>query len=109
MWRPLKPIQRDPLGLLDAASVSGSDFVELKRHYGDRAGSNSILKHGHGAQHKWYYLHEQQPSEAWLFKHFDSLEADGIARQCVHTALELSGTRDLPPRESIEFRALVLY
>jgi hypothetical protein len=75
--------------------------------YGDRAGANSILKHR--AEHKWYYLHEQQPDEAWLFKHYDSLQEDGHVRQCGHTSFDPPGTMSLPPRESIEFRALVLY
>jgi hypothetical protein len=83
--------------------------VKLPRDYGGHVGYNSILKHGNGVEHKWCYLHEQRPDEAWIFKHFDSLREDGIARQCAHTALGLPGTTDLPLRESIEFRALVLH
>lgn len=49
------------------------------------------------------------PKEAWVLKHFDSLLENKNARQCVHTSFELPGTRDLPPRASIEFRALVFY
>jgi hypothetical protein len=109
IWRPLKTIKRSPLAVCDARTIPDSDFVAIPRMYGDRALANSILKHGEGAQHQWYYLHEQQPNEAWLFKHYDSLREDGHARQCAHTSFDPPGTRHLPPRESIEFRALVLY
>ena len=70
----------------------------------------AFLKHRNdGAEHKWCYVHEQQPNEAWIFKHFDNLQQDGIARQCAHVAFSLPGTTDLLPRESVEFRVLVLY
>jgi hypothetical protein len=108
-WRPLKTVERNPLAMLDAQTVPSADFIRAPRDYGGRLGAISILKHGNGAEHKWYYLPEQKPDEVWLFKHFDSLKEDGIARQCAHTALELPGTNDLPPRESVEFRAMVFH
>jgi hypothetical protein len=58
---------------------------------------------------KWYYLHEQQLDEVWLFKYFDNMQEDRIVRQCALTALELPGTIDLPSRESVEFRVLILH
>jgi len=109
VWRPLKTAKRDTLAFLDAQSVQDSDYVKIPRDYNGRAGANSILKHRNGTQHRWYYLHEQQPNEAWIFKHFDSLQQDGIVRQCAHVAIDLPRTMDLPPRESIEFRVLVLH
>lgn len=92
-------------------TVPDDDLVATPRDYGGVKGANSVLKHGRGdgVQHRWYWLPEQRPDEAWLFKHFDSLEEEGHARQCAHTSFDPPGTRDLPPRESVEFRAIVLY
>jgi hypothetical protein len=77
IWRPLKTVKRDSLALLDAQSVENCDYVKLPHDYHGRALTVTILKHGNGAEHKWSYLHEQQPNEAWIFKHLDSLEQDG--------------------------------
>lgn len=109
VWRPLKTAKRHPLALLDAHSAQDSDYVKIPRDYGGRAGANSILKYGNEVEHKWCYLHEQRPDEAWIFKHFDSLPGGGIARKCAHVALRLPETIHLPPRESVEFRVLVLH
>jgi hypothetical protein len=99
------------LAVCDARSVAKADFEKVERDMNGRPGAYSVLKPGKGNEpgHQWYYLPEQRPDEAWLLKHFDSLQEDGNARQCAHTSFDLPGTRDLPPRESIEFRALVLY
>jgi hypothetical protein len=111
VWRPLKTVHRNPLAVCDARTTAEADFVKVERDFGGRAGAYSVLKPGDGNEpgHRWYYLPEQRPDEAWVLKHFDSLREDGNARQCAHTSFELPGTRNLPPRESVEFRALVLY
>jgi hypothetical protein len=57
VWRPLKTVKRSPMALLDARTVQSSDCVEIPFDYSERLGANSILKHGNGVEHKWYYLH----------------------------------------------------
>jgi len=111
VWRPLKTVHKNPLALCDARTVDEADFEKVERDFRGRPGAYSVLKpgDGNGSIHQWYYLPEQRPDEAWVLKHFDSLQENGNARQCAHTSFEMPGTRHLPPRESIEFRALVLY
>jgi hypothetical protein len=46
--------------------------------------------------------------EVLIFKHFDT-KTDIPAWRCAHTSIEIPGTENLPPRESIEVRALVGY
>ena len=49
------------------------------------------------------------PTEALIFKVFDSIH-DGRARFTAHTAFEDPSTpADAPPRESIEMRLLVFF
>jgi hypothetical protein len=71
------------LALLDAQGVQDSDYVNLPRDFNRAAGANSILKHRNEAEHKWCYLHEHQPNEAWIFKYFDRMALHGN----VHTSL----------------------
>ena len=77
--------------------------------------------------HKWYYLSEQQPEEAWVFLQSDSADTDrsGIHKQKqvekLHHMLSLilgvphssfpllERGHEGEPRESIEVRALVYY
>jgi hypothetical protein len=96
------------LALCDARTVAETDFEKVERDFKGRPGAISLLKPGDG-NHRWYYLPEQQPDEAWVLRHFDSLQENGNARQCAHTSFKLPGTEHLPLRESVEFRALVLY
>jgi hypothetical protein len=81
--------------------------VAIPIDHGGRTGANNVMKYG--GKHRWCWLHEQQPNEAWIFKHYDSLSGDGHVRQCAHTSFDPPGTSDLPLRESVEFRAIVLY
>lgn len=110
IWRPLETIKRNPLALCDARSVREEDLVAMQRMYGDRKGMIGVLRagNGEGGGHRWYWVNEQRPEEAWLFKHFDSQPGEGVT-QCAHVSFDLPGTESLPPRESVEFRALVFY
>jgi hypothetical protein len=49
-----------------------------------------------------------KPEEVFIFKHFHS-KKDIPAWRCAHTSVEIPGTKNLPPRESIEVRALARY
>jgi hypothetical protein len=79
----------------------------------------------HSQKQRWVYLSEQTPSEAWLFLQADTEDlsahpgeswADVLLRyadvsQVAHTAFPMPGVgpADVPPRESIEARALVYF
>ena len=106
VWRPIKPIFKDPLGVADANSVPDSDLVGVKLVYPDRVGETYTVKPGEG--HEWYYLYGQQTDEVMLIKCFDSL-TDGRARRVPHSAFVNPKTEGEAPRESIEVRALVFY
>jgi hypothetical protein len=109
IWRPIKPVKRDPLVLTDSRSIPDSDYKDLPR---DKTLPNvewvlSMLRHGN-EEHRWHYLSDMKPEEVFIFKNFDS-NKDVPAWRCAHTSVEIPGTENLPPRESIEVRALVCY
>lgn len=109
VWRPLKTIQKDPLAFADPRTVPDSDLIPLKRIYpGNKEGENCTVKADGVAQHQWYYLGHQHPSEVLLFKQHDS-DPKSKTRGTPHTSFSYAGTEHLENRESIEVRAIVSY
>ena len=106
VWRPIKTIRKDPLGVADATSVPDSDLLPVEFIYPDRVGETyTVLPN---EKHKWYYLREQTPGEVMLIKCFDS-KTDGRARRVPHSAFVNEEFVDAEGRESIEVRALVFH
>jgi hypothetical protein len=106
VWRPIKPIARDPLAVADAYSVPESDLVPVALIYPNRRGETYTVKPNRN--HKWFYLRGQTPEEVLLIKCFDS-KVDGRARRVPHTAFVDESTAHERGRESIEVRALVFH
>ncbi|GJC90932.1 hydroxylase/desaturase asaB [Colletotrichum liriopes] len=107
VWRPIKTVQRDPLAVAEAGSVSDEDLVVTDLIYPNRRGETYAVRHKDG--HQWYYKAGLSPDEVILIKCFDS-KTDGRARRVPHTSfVDPSASQDVPPRESIEVRALVFH
>ncbi|KAH0829635.1 hypothetical protein AYO21_10051 [Fonsecaea monophora] len=106
VWRPIKPILRDPLTLAAAHSVPESDLIPAKLIYPDREGETYAVRPN--PKHQWFFKYAQQPNEPLLIKCYDSLD-DGRARRIPHTAFVDPEYENAPPRESIEVRTLVFY
>ncbi|KUJ11017.1 uncharacterized protein LY89DRAFT_654661 [Mollisia scopiformis] len=104
IWRPTKSVSRDPLAYADSGSVPNSDYCDI---VGPKY-NGTILKCGDKREHRWHYCSNMTPDEVVIVKHLDS-KRDIPAWRCPHTSIPLPGTEDLPARESIEVRALVLF
>ncbi|KAK2810999.1 hypothetical protein FQN50_002592 [Emmonsiellopsis sp. PD_5] len=111
VWRPLKPIYRDPLAVADSHSVAEEDLLAVPLFYPDRpryeVGETYSVRYGVG-RHKWYYCYGQGVEQVMMFKCFES-KRDGRARRCPHSSFECEGTAEMEVRESIEIRALVFH
>lgn len=108
IWRPLKPVRKDPLAVCDATTVMDSDYQIRLREF-SRTGiksANYVLSHRE--QHSWYYMSEMQPHEVVLFKGYDTKQEEPGWR-CPHTAFVLPETQKQLPRESIEARVLCFW
>lgn len=106
VWRPIKPILRDPLALASAHSVPDSDLLPAALIYPDRQGETYVVKPN--PQHRWYFKYAQRPDEPLFIKCYDSLD-DGRARRVPHSAFEDKEYAEERPRESIEVRTLVFF
>ena len=112
VWRPLAYAAVDaPLAYVDFRSLDGADLVAtdlILSNEGNRRGENYSLRHN-GAQ-KWYFLSEQLPAEAVVFKIYDSLVVEGVSQLTPHSAfVNPNAPADAKPRQSIEVRCLVFY
>lgn len=79
MWKPLEnTVQEWPLAVCDGRTVKPTDLVET-----DSVRQGGVSTHFYArfdAAQKWYYLEEQRPDEALIFKHFDSDQ--GVEAPC---------------------------
>jgi hypothetical protein len=106
LWRPIRgPLRDAPLAMADARTVAADDLVGSALIYPDRVGETYAVKYN--PAQRWYFVPDMLPDEALLLKCYDSAK-DGRARFAPHTAMEDSTPKAyVPPRESIEMRALV--
>ena len=108
VWRPIRgPVLDAPLALCDARSVGAGDLIASDVHYETRTGEIYLV--AHSPRHRWSFFPEMEPSEALVFKQYDSDER-AAARFVPHAAFDHPHTpADAPSRESIEARVLVVF
>ncbi|PVH93911.1 hypothetical protein DM02DRAFT_603318 [Periconia macrospinosa] len=105
VWQPLRgPVRDWPIGVCDASSVAHDDDtlasdIVFPDHY-----TENVQVH-YSPKHKWYYVSEQQPHEALLFKTvYDKVLG------CPHGSFPIKSDRkECAPRESIDTRILVSF
>ena len=107
LWRPIgRPVEKSPLALCDARTIAPEDIVAADLLYRDRTGETYALRHN--PAQRWYYFPNMAPSEAILIKSYES--DPSVARFSPHSAFDDPNSRpDVPERESIETRSLVIY
>jgi len=112
IWHPLRgPLIDWPLALCDASSV---DFRK-DTMAGDIVDPDEVFENTqvhHNANQRWYYLHNQLPTELLMFKNADSLSERGMAAPGVPHASFNNPNFDPASdvrRESIELCALVFW
>lgn len=121
IWRPLKPVPRDPLAVSDARSFSDDDLLEIygrvpgkeqKKDY-DAAtkGSGFGMLYGkYAPDQKWYYMSDMKPDQVVLIKCYDSKKDGKTSRRTPHTAFVDPRTQNVEEaRQSLELRCLVFF
>ncbi|HEY1124829.1 MAG TPA: CmcJ/NvfI family oxidoreductase [Sphingobium sp.] len=108
VWRPLKTVERAPLALCDASTVSRDDLFpsEVVGGLGDaRRRSLFGFNLAYNPAHRWTWLPHMQSNEAFVFRLYDS-DPDAV-QFTGHTAIDVPGTpADAAPRESLEIRTI---
>jgi hypothetical protein len=133
VWRPLHHVVEDwPLAICDGSTVTYDDLLAtdvVRENFEEYVGSNMFALYREKCN--WHYISKQKPSEAWIFKQYDSDE--GVSAKCTYIFLYLGHIpllsilllltlslvcphasfkhkvqpEGILPRESVEVRALV--
>lgn len=107
-WRPInRPIESEPLALIDGKTIPKKGFIAYQRRYRDRTGETYHI--AHDPAHRWYYFPRMTRDEVIVFKVFDTDPSAGVPFTA-HSAFNDPNTPEgANIRESIEMRALVFY
>ena len=121
-WRSIgpEPANRNPLAILDAATMGSQDIVQC-RHVAKRDNA-SFLKHyrlpvpfintltRRNPSHQWYYFPEMDSSEVLVFKNYDSLSPQPSNGVGMHSSFDDPQTPvAAPSRESLEVRIMCFW
>lgn len=119
IWRPIKPVKRDPLAVADWRTVNVDTWIPVEY----RATSN-VLESGEymleqytqtpaakDSGQRWYCKPNQSPEDVLFIKLSDTAsERDPkIAGGCAHCSPILQGVEDEEPRMSVEARVMVFW
>lgn len=126
-WRNISevdPVYNNALACCDASSISKDELVRvdelLKPGAACQDYDGSVQAHRecaeqyrltaeHAERHQWYYFPHMRKNEVLMFKQFDS-DPTQTSRFTFHTSFVDENVKaDLPPRESIETRAMAIF
>lgn len=86
VWKPIKgPVKDWPLALCDPRTVKLGDLEAADLVYTDYVVENRQIYHKPGQ--KWYYISDQRPDEAWIFRQSDSKIGAGIGTLSITKSL----------------------
>ena len=119
VWRPIKPIFKDPLAVCDARSVCDDDMIPVVSTMPPKgSGQYASVSAGEGfelfykkyhSDERWYFVDTMQPEEVMMIKIFDFMKDGKTARRCPHSAFTNPDTQHDVTRESVEVRSLVFF
>lgn len=107
VWRPIAPVESAPLALCDARTVSREDLFDSEI-VGGLGGLDFSLwgfNLAYRPEHRWGWVPHMQPSQAMVFKLFDS-NPDAV-QFTAHSAFnDPTAAPDAAPRQSVELRTI---
>lgn len=113
MWRPCKPITRDPFAVSDATSIPDEHIIKVPLIFPDHTAEALEVVPAPDPQkpHRYYYKFNQHPDDLLFFIQVDSSKQPGVPRRCPHVAFKDPNLDESKgePRISIETRAMVFY
>ena len=118
IWRPLKPVKRDPLALGDTRTFPGADYIPVnvrtpnlgEGREGTHEAESYLARYSEG--HKWFWIEDMKPEEVLVIGLWDSSrEKDGGCSSggTLHSSVELDGKENEEVRESLELRCLAIW
>lgn len=113
MWRPCKPITRDPFAVSDATSIPDEHIIKVPLIFPDHTAEALEVVPAPDPEkpHRYYYKFNQHPDDLLFFIQVDSSKQPDVPRRCPHVAFKDPNLDESKgePRISIETRAMVFY
>lgn len=113
MWRPCKPITRDPFAVSDATSIPDEHIIKVPLIFPDHTAEALEVCPAPDPEkpHRYYYKFNQQPDDVLFFIQVDSSKQPDVPRRCPHVAFKDPNLDESKgePRVSIETRAMIFY
>ena len=115
IWRPLKPVVRDPLAICDPNTINPRR--DLAEHTNKQPGMNgdylaaiNMLSGRHAATQKWYWIKDQKEDEVYFIQFFDNYaEKDERPVGAPHGSPELLNIGEKEVRQSSETRVIAVW
>ncbi|HXZ68483.1 MAG TPA: CmcJ/NvfI family oxidoreductase [Alphaproteobacteria bacterium] len=110
LWRPIRSVERRPLAICDAQSVSTRDLIPImiSGRPSDPGGPFSGYNLAYNPNHRWWYYPDLQTDEVLAFKIYDS--DDERPYLTAHTAFDDPASREgAPKRISHEIRTIAFF
>ena len=114
VWRTLRsPVEKLPLAMCDAQSLSREDFLIMERTRKEGPGGNNrvgeLYHFAFNEKHKWFYFPKMIQDEVLVFKTFDS-DLKSSSRFTAHAAFEdPTSPKNAAERLSIDSRAFAFF
>ncbi|KAI1329193.1 hypothetical protein F5Y16DRAFT_418415 [Xylariaceae sp. FL0255] len=106
VWRPITMIEKNPLVRADHRRMPAEDLVATPVEGPTLNGE--IFYVNYNPNHRCYYKYHLTPDKVIMFKAFDNLQ-DGRAEKAAHAPCDVGVGPEMPPRRSVEVRAIVMY
>jgi len=106
--KPMETVEQFPFVLCAWPSFADQPYINNYRVYDDRVGETTRFTYR--ADHEWYWLPRQTPTEVSMLKCYDSVTDGSVSRWSFHTAcVDPTVSLDAPCRKNVVVRSYVFF
>ncbi len=106
--KPMETVQQNPFVLCAWPSFADQPYVNNYRVYDDRVGETTYFMRR--AEHQWYWIPNQTPTEVSMLKCYDSVKDGRVSRWSFHSSsIDPTAPKDAPCRKNLVVRSYVFY
>ena len=106
--KPMETVGQYPFVLCAWPSFANQPYINNYRIYDDRVGETTRFTYR--ADHEWYWLPQQKPTEVSMLKCYDSVTDGSVSRWSFHTAcIDPTAPDDAPCRKNVVVRSFVFF
>ncbi len=106
--KPMETVEQFPFVLCAWPSFADQPYITNYRIYDDRVGETTRFTYR--ADHEWYWIPRQEPTEVSMLKCYDSVTDGSVSRWSFHTAcIDPTIPIDAPCRKNVVVRSYVFF